>query len=70
MPKNHIGQHARNWKAWRERRLMTQRQLAFALGITERSVQYIESGKVKPRSTTQARFRDLQERHKRGPRGS
>lgn len=63
--KVHKGQHARNWKAWREKRLMTQRQLALALGMAERSIQYIEAGKVVPRSTTQARFRDLQERHKR-----
>lgn len=49
---------------------MTQQQLAFALGITERSVQNVESGKVTPRYTTQARFRDLQERHKNNGRKS
>lgn len=60
--------HARIWKRWRKSKLMSQSQLAAVLGITSRTVQNIEAGSVTPSYTSQSRFKELQERHKRNGR--
>lgn len=56
---------AREWRAFRRNFLYTQVVLAEALGISERSVQYIEHGKVTPGLETQRQFRILQLKHAR-----
>lgn len=60
--------HASAWKRWRKSKLMSQRHIALALGLSERTVQNIEAGSVVPSYTSQARFKDLQERHLRNER--
>jgi transcriptional regulator with XRE-family HTH domain len=59
--------HAKTWRKWRKSKLMSQRDLARAMGVTERTVQNIEAG-GNPSYKSQTRFRDLQERHKRNGR--
>lgn len=44
---------------------MSQADLALALGLTSRTVLNIENGHHKPSYTSQYRFKQLQERHKR-----
>jgi transcriptional regulator with XRE-family HTH domain len=56
---------AEKFRYFRHVRGLTQKQLALALGMTVRSVKYIEAGKREPRITTQFKFRDLVERHER-----
>jgi DNA-binding XRE family transcriptional regulator len=57
--------HAREWKRWRQSKLLSQAKLAVALGVTTRTVWNIETGRVTPSYTSQARFKELQERHQR-----
>lgn len=65
MPK---ANHAREWKKWRLAKLMSQAKLAKAMGVTTRTVFNVESRRVTPSYTSQARFRDLVERHKKNGR--
>lgn len=60
-PKN----HAREWKRWRLGKLMSQAKLAKAMGVTTRTVWNVESGIVTPSYTSQARFKELVERHRK-----
>lgn len=57
MPKNS------EWKKWREKKLMSQAQMARAMGITERTIQNIEAGVVKPSLKSRRKFAQLRERH-------
>jgi len=52
------------WRRFRRKRKLTQRQLALALGITTRAVKYIEAGAREPRVSTQEKFEALVERHR------
>lgn len=51
------------WRYFRTSHHMTQRDLARVLGITRRTVQYIESGNVRPHYSTEQKFLRLAERH-------
>jgi transcriptional regulator with XRE-family HTH domain len=57
--------HAREWKTWRLAKLMSQAKLAKAMGVTTRTVWNVESRIVTPSYTSQARFKELVERHRR-----
>lgn len=59
------GPRVHPWKAWRAAHKMTQEALSELLGITSRTVQNVEAGKVTPRAETQACFRALQARQER-----
>ena len=50
--------HAARWLQFRRDYLFTQTKLAEALGISRRTLQYIEAGAVTPTLTHQAAFRD------------
>ncbi len=57
---------AKEWKAFRAKYLFTQQHLAEALGVSRRTVQYVESGKGQspdwpciPGDETLAKFRAL-----------
>lgn len=63
-----MSEHAHTWRTWRKKKLMSQSQLAAALGITKRTVLNVEAGHHQPSYTTQARFRDLVERHRKNGR--
>ena len=54
---------AKVFRAFRRRHLMTQKRLAELLGISLRTVQFIEGGYVKPTYSTVGKFRALQARH-------
>lgn len=60
--------HAREWKTWRKSKLMSQAKLAKAMGVTTRTVWNVESGRVTPSYTSQTRFKELQERHRKNGR--
>lgn len=51
------------WKAFRAKHLFTQAALADALGISKRTVQYVEAGKFTPQPDTIAAMRVLQAKH-------
>lgn len=51
--------HARRWLELRKSYLFTQEALAAALGVSRRTVQYVEAGRAVPWLSTQAKFRDL-----------
>lgn len=57
--------HAREWKKWRLAKLMSQAKLAKAMGVTTRTIWNVESGRNSPSYTSQARFKELVERHRR-----
>jgi len=66
MPKS----FAKIWRDWRLKKLLSQKQFARALGVTERTVQNIESGTSKPSLKSQRCFAALQARHEQAGRGS
>lgn len=55
---------AHEWKGFRKARLFTQIRLADVLGISRRTVQQIEAGKVAPHPSTLGKFIGLKEKHK------
>lgn len=57
--------HAREWKKWRLAKLLSQAKLAKAMGVTTRTIWNCEAGIVTPSYTSQARFKELVERHRR-----
>lgn len=55
----------RRFRSFRQSKRLTQRELALALGITERMVKYIEQGARIPSIKTEQAFDALIERHTR-----
>jgi DNA-binding XRE family transcriptional regulator len=51
------------WKKFRKDRLFTQSKLAEVLGLSRRTVQLIEAGKVSPFPETLRKFQALKARH-------
>lgn len=60
--------HAREWKAWRKKNLMSQAHMAAALGLSRRTVQGIEWAEHAPSYTSQRRFKVLKDRYARAAR--
>ena len=54
------------WKKFRKDRLFTQTKLAEVLGLSRRTVQLIEAGKVSPFPDTLRKFWALKARHENG----
>ena len=47
---------AKEWRGFRRHNLMTQKNLAEVCGISRRTIQEIENGRVIPRFSTQRKF--------------
>ena len=54
---------AKLWSDFRHEFLITQRQLAEILGISRRTVQYVERGDVTPSKKVQSLFETLAKKH-------
>ena len=55
-------ERARRWQQLRKDYLLTQAKLADELGISRRTVQYVEAGQMTPTLTTRRVFRDFARR--------
>lgn len=55
----------REWRKWRISKLLSMSQMAMILGMSKRSIVYIEQGKVMPNYEHRAAFAELVDRHKR-----
>lgn len=56
--------YAREWKRWRKTHGLTREQMASALGITARTVAYIETKCHRPSMTSREKMAQLQKRYR------
>jgi DNA-binding XRE family transcriptional regulator len=59
-----VSEHSKAWRLFRAENLLSQQAFADAVGVTKRTVQYIEGGDHEPGYTSQRRFLELQKRYR------
>jgi DNA-binding XRE family transcriptional regulator len=64
-----MSEHASIWKKWRKKHLLSQDDMARAVGLCRRTIQGIEKGEHIPIYSTQRKFRELRERYARARSG-
>jgi transcriptional regulator with XRE-family HTH domain len=55
----------RMFRKWRKAHLLSQRQMALVLGMSTRSIEYLEAGRTWPNASHRQAFIELVEKHQR-----
>lgn len=56
--------YGREWRKWRKAHHLSQHQLAHAMGVCPRTIEYIENGHRRPSMTSREKMAQLQQRYK------
>ena len=59
---------AEEFRQWREAKLLSQRMMGLAMGVTSKTISNIERGVAKPNRETRVKWKKLRERYSTGRR--